>query len=101
MQLEINIAVHDDSKSPMVVTSLPTVWVGPSALDHVLFDFNPTSDSRVANIKALCAGVIRLMMENQMSSQSAGDSPKVRASNIAITQMEIAQMCAVKAFFAK
>jgi hypothetical protein len=103
MQLEISIRVVDDgdtvAKPVEDSLQLPTLWVGPTALDGVLFDFNPTGDIRVATIKALCAGVIQMM--RQHSSLSDASPPIKRMTAIACTQIEIAQMCAVKAYWAK
>lgn len=64
--------------------------VSDTSLEAVLFSFNPTADSRVAYIKALCAALISVM-----------EPIKTRTAAIAITDIETAQMRAVKALFAK
>ena len=69
------------------------------ALNAVLFDFNPTTNSRVTRIKAMCAAVIQEMIALKGEENTTG--PQKRAAAIAITQTEIAQMTAVKALFAK
>lgn len=77
------------------------------AENAVLFGFNPATGpqhAKVAEIKALCAGLITIMQEIR---EADGPSPedngaaRRRFAAIAITQMEIAQMCCVKALFAR
>lgn len=66
------------------------------ALDHVLFDFNPSMDDRVVRIKALHAALIA---EMEMVRTQGG--PQARAAAIAITDLEKVQMVCVKSLFAK
>lgn len=68
-----------------------------SALDAVLFDFNPTANRNVTAIKALCAALITQME----SIRYAGTPAQKRCASIAITELEGAQMRCVKALFAK
>ncbi len=72
---------------------------GDSALNAVLFDFNPSSKAEVVMIKAMCAGVIQMMRDHQTKDGTTDAQKRVAA--YAITQMELAQMAAVKALFAK
>lgn len=73
--------------------------VQQSALDAVLFDFNPTTNAKVARIKALYAAAIQELMDIRDASNS---TPAMkRMASIAITQTELTQMPAVKALFAK
>lgn len=64
--------------------------VSDSALDAVGFAFNPSGDERVARLKALCAAIITEMEELK-------GTPAARHAAIAITDIETAQMRAVKA----
>jgi hypothetical protein len=75
------------------------VHVKDPALNAVLFDFNPSSSHDVTTIKALCAGVIQKMHDIQANPEAT--PARKRMAAVAITQMEIVQMCAVKALFAK
>jgi len=70
-----------------------------AALNAVLFDFNPSSNHDVTAIKAMCAGIIQKMRDHQAKADTPPEQKRVAA--IAITQMELAQMAAVKALFAK
>lgn len=70
--------------------------VSATALDAVLFDFNPSADARVTKIKALCAALITVLEPIRDLRGPGG-----RTAATAITQLEIAQMVAVKALFAK
>lgn len=83
--LHCDSAVHSETKC------------SDKALNSVLFDFNPTTNPKVARIKALCAGVIQEMLD----IQAGGTDAQRRTAAIAITQMELTQMAAVKALFAK
>lgn len=68
-----------------------------TALAAVLFDFNPSTNVEVTVLKALCAALIR-----QMEDVRANGTPaKARNAAVAITEIEGAQMRAVKALFAK
>jgi hypothetical protein len=69
------------------------------ALDAVLFDFNPSTSSDVAVVKGMCAAVIQKMIELRDGANAT--DPMKRMASIAISQMEITQMCAVKSYFAK
>lgn len=81
------------------------IAVGDAALAKVLFDFNVTGDARVTMAKALMAASIQLMLDHQEETKKEPDqvirNARMRAASVAITQLEITQMCAVKAFFAK
>lgn len=73
--------------------------VSQKALNAVLFDFNPSAMLDVAIVKALCAAAIEKMCMIRDSEKST--NPMKRMAAVAITQMEITQMVAVKAYFAK
>ncbi len=72
------------------------VVASETAMKAVLFRFNPSEDPRVRTIKSLHAGLITMMEEVR-----AAKGPNARAASIAITQLELAQMAAVKALFAE
>ncbi|MGD9724404.1 MAG: hypothetical protein AB7U76_24460 [Pirellulales bacterium] len=75
------------------------VSVSDTALDAVLFDFNPSSSRDVGEIKALVAALISKMQVVQ-AKDDARPAQK-RTAAIAITDLEKVQMVAVKALFAK
>lgn len=79
--------------------NVSTITVTDKALAHVLRSFNPSGDQNVDDVKVLCGAVVQKMHELQMSADKAPGSP--RGAAIAITQIEFAQMAAVKAYFAK
>lgn len=83
------------------ITDRPTqvVTATDSALDAVLFDFNPTTSPSVAAIKALHAALIT-EMEHLRDHPESRPAQK-RAAAIAITELEGTQMRAVKALFAR
>ena len=85
----------------IAITDRPTqvVSVSSSALDAVLFDFNPTSSPSVAAIKALHAALIT-ELERIRGSEDSRPAQK-RTAAIAITELEGTQMRSVKALFAK
>ncbi len=60
-------------------------------------NFNPGGDPEVTNCKQLFAQAIDQLNDLRGKAGSEGDSEKARRCAIAITQIEIAQMCAVKA----
>lgn len=99
MQLKITIAgVTDDSK----LNFTHEVDASPSAMNAVLFDFNPSADVRVQAIKGMHAGLISMMEKvRDTDGEGTGRGPKARTANIAITELEGTQMRAVKALFAK
>jgi hypothetical protein len=74
-----------------------TAEVSETALNAVLFDFNPSAHKSVTLIKALHAALIS-EMENVRGS---GTPAQARCASIAITELEGTQMRAVKALFAK
>lgn len=76
-----------------------TVEVGEAAKNAVLFDFNTTGSIDVAVVKALYAAAIQKMKDIQASPKSSPAMKRMAA--IAITQTELTQMPAVKAYFAK
>jgi hypothetical protein len=81
-----------------------TVVPSPKALDAVLFDFNTTGSIDVVVVKALCAAVIQKMQDIQdryAKVETTEGWARSRMAAVAITQMEICQMIAVKAYFAK
>lgn len=90
MTVSIKISVTDHPDRIVVVSD--------SALDAVLFDFNPSANDDVTIIKALHAALITRM---QGIVEKEGRSAKARCANIAITELEGTQMRAVKALFAK
>lgn len=69
------------------------------ALDKVLFDFNPTSNGRVATIKTLHAALIETMLDLQAAEDVTPAQKRVAA--MAISDLEKVQMLCVKALFAK
>lgn len=69
------------------------------ALNSVLFDFNPSSDPSVTEIKALSAAMITRM--HRIIHDEHTNPQQRRNAAIAITEMEAVQMRAVKALFAK
>jgi len=73
------------------------VEVSQTALNAVLFDFNPSADNRVVRIKALHGALITEME----AVRAAGTPAQARCASIAITELEGTQMRAVKALFAK
>lgn len=87
----VTVTVHVDG-FPTTVTCSNT------ALDAVLFSFNPSSDRNVADLKALCAALI-----TKMEHIRDGDALQAQKRNasVAITEAEAVQMRAVKALFAK
>lgn len=89
--VSITIRVGDEVHSEVKVST--------TALDAVLFDFNTTASAEVTQIKAMCAGVISRLED--IRHLAGFPSAKARVASYAITQMEIAQMAAVKALFAK
>ena len=94
MNVSINVTVTDSDGACVFNEN---VQPSSQSLDAVLFDFNPTSNPHVATIKALHAGLIQMMNE----VRSDGTPAQARAASIAITELEGAQMRAVKALFAK
>ena len=66
--------------------------VYPDALEAVGFSFNPSGDAAVARIKVLSAALISEMLRLKEIKPAAG-----RHAAIAITDIETAQMRAVKA----
>lgn len=81
------------------VTDQPAhlVTATDSALSSVLFDFNPSTNTDVTVIKALHAALITKME----LIRATGTPAQARCASIAITELEGAQMRAVKALFAK
>jgi hypothetical protein len=69
------------------------------ALNAVLFDFNPAGSHDVTTIKALSAALIQKMRDHQAKAGTPPEQKRVAA--IAITQMELTQMAAVEALFAR
>lgn len=62
--------------------------------------FNPSGDPSVNKVKELCAELIDLCFSLQSSSdseQSKASGEKIRMLKIAITELQTAQMWAVKA----
>lgn len=93
MNVSATVTISGDDV-PHKTLNMPT---SQTALNAVLFDFNPSSDDRVTMIKALHAALI-YMMEGVRAS---GDPARARCAAIAITELEGTQMRAVKALFAK
>ena len=92
MNVTVKISVSDEGKPDYV----NEVYVSDAARSAVLFDFNPSTNADVTDIKALCAALIELMRGVQ-----TGGGAKGRCASIAITDIEKMQMMAVKALFAK
>lgn len=94
MQVSINIkGYHGVDEFDQAVS------VDDKALDAVLFDFNPSSNPKVATIKALHAAVIQVM--NDLRDDPTSTPAQKRSASIAVTELEGTQMRAVKALFAK
>ncbi len=81
------------------VTGQPdrSVSADDKAANAVLFDFNPGAHEKTTIMKALCA----LLIAQCEDIRKTGSPAQARTASIAITQIEIAQMCAVKSQFAK
>lgn len=77
-------------------TATRQIVVTESALRDVGFDFNPSADNRVFALKALSAALI-----TEMQPIIATGGPAGRQAAIARTDIETAQMRAVKALFTK
>ena len=92
IRIETTVAMPDDTEGTFQLV------VSKEAEAAVLFDFNPTASSQVAEIKALHAGLITIMQEIRDTSV---EPARRRVASIAITQLEIAQMLCVKALFAR
>lgn len=84
---------HGEDKFSEIVTCTDP------ALDAVLFDFNPSSSHDVTTVKALCSAVVQKMRDLQNNPDTT--PARKRMAAIAITQLELTQMAAVKAYFAK
>lgn len=79
--------------------STEDIVVEQPALNAVLFDFNPSSNLKVTRIKAVCAALVQEM--NELRDDPTSTPAQKRMAAVAVTQLEITQMCAVKALFAK
>lgn len=87
------------------------ITVPDRALDHVLRSFNPSGDQNVDDVKVLCAALIEKMLDQQCTAAEMGHTDDVNqcrlsgarhdAARRAIELIELAQMIAVKAYFAK
>jgi hypothetical protein len=93
--MDVLVTVKVDAGESGTTNDVP---VSTTALNSVLFDFNPSSSNDVTEIKAMCAALIS-KMEKIVAVE--GRSPKARMANIAITDLEKVQMVCVKALFAK
>lgn len=88
----MNVVIYyTDETAPAQARELVT-GVSPSSLRAVGFDFNMSKDPRVDRIKALSAALISEMEILREEKPSAA-----RLASIAITDIETAQMRAVKA----
>ena len=89
--MTVTVSIHVTGHPDRLVTATD------SALNAVLFDFNPSTNDDVTIIKALHAALISKME----SVRTSGTPAQARCASIAITELEGAQMRAVKALFAK
>lgn len=62
--------------------------------------FNPEKNHRVRKLKALAAGLMEAIDEELQSASYAGDEEGCRCFRTAMTELESAQMFAVKGLFA-
>lgn len=96
MIVYVTIGVDKDDAGP---TFSETVECDNEALDTVLFDFNPSSNPKVTRIKALCAALVQEM--DDMRGDHTTSEAQIRVIGYAKWQIELAQMAAVKALYAK
>lgn len=89
MTVSVMLSVTDQPDRHLVVSD--------TALNAVLFDFNPAANDDVTIIKALHAALISKMEAIRAAATPAG----ARCAAIAITELEGAQMRSVKALYAK
>lgn len=92
----VSIVVRDETGA---ITQATEIVPSVSALNAVLFDFNPSADVRASIVKALYAALIHRMQDIRIAAGAT--EPQVRNAAIAITKAEDAQVRAVKAYFAK
>lgn len=72
------------------ILSAREITPSPSALNAVLFDFNPSGDPNVSTVKALSAGLIHRMQDVRVAAGAT--EPQVRNAALAISEIEGAQM---------
>lgn len=89
MTVTVLVTAHEGEK-----TLSRHIVVSDTALKDVLFAFNPSADDRVAALKVLCAALI-----TEMEPIIAAGGAAARTASIARTDIETAQMRAVKALF--
>lgn len=90
MTVTVLVTAHEGDKA----TSKHIV-VSDTALKDVQLAFNPSADDRVVVLKVLCAALI-----TEMEPIIASGGSAARTASIARTDIEAAQMRAVKALFA-
>lgn len=79
--------------------NVSSITVNDEALARVLRDFNPAANADVDDVKVLFAAVIQKMLDLQRRPDATQGNK--RGAAIAITELELTQMPAVKAYYAK
>ena len=104
MTTRIKVTVSIEDKGEEVAFHTLTVEPNSEPIRRTAFKFNPDSDVDTEIIKATCAAAMspivlmrdRLMRNAEKRSIGPGDNDALRCFDTALTQLESAQMFAVK-----